>query len=73
MMTLTYFTTRSTLVANAFEWGKLLKSYLRLKSCRKWVVGLNVNDSEKNLTQGLIYPTPGQIYMYITIIFKHLL
>ena len=26
---LTYFTTRSTEVANAFEWGKFLKSHLR--------------------------------------------
>ena len=29
VLTLTYFTTRSTKVANAFEWGKLLKSHLR--------------------------------------------
>ena len=43
--TLTYFTTRSTWVANAFEWGKLFKK----SSCRKWAVGLNINDSEKKL------------------------
>ena len=29
VVTLTYFTTRSTQVAYAFEWGKLLKSHLR--------------------------------------------
>ena len=28
-MTLTYFTARSTYVANAFEWGKLLKCHLK--------------------------------------------
>ena len=29
VLTLTFFMARSTLVANAFEWGKLLKSNLR--------------------------------------------
>ena len=29
VMTLTYFTTRSTEVANAFEWGKLLKCHFK--------------------------------------------
>ena len=29
VMTLTYFTARSTSVANAFEWGKLLKCHLK--------------------------------------------
>ena len=53
--------------------AKLLKSHLKRKSCRKWAVGLNINDSEKNLTPGLIWPYPGAIYMYIAIIFKHLL
>ena len=28
MMTLTYFTARSTSVANAFEWEKMVKYYL---------------------------------------------
>ena len=31
VVTLTYFMTRSTLVAYAFEWGKLLKSHLTLR------------------------------------------
>ena len=75
VMTLTYFMARSTQVAIAFEWEKLLKCHLKKKSCRKWAVGLNINDSEKkNGPQGLICPHPGAIYMYITIIFKrHLL
>ena len=29
VVTLTYLTTRSTLVANAFEWGKLLTCHLK--------------------------------------------
>ena len=29
VMILTYFTARSTLVANAFEWGKILKCHLK--------------------------------------------
>ena len=29
VMTLTYFTVRSTWVANAFEWGKILKCHLK--------------------------------------------
>ena len=31
-MTLTYFTARSTKVAHAFEWGKLLKCHLKGKT-----------------------------------------
>ena len=30
-MTLTYFTARSTLVANAFEWGKTFKMSFKVK------------------------------------------
>ena len=58
-MTLTYITARSTQVANAFEWGKPLKCLLKLKSCRKWAVGLNINDSEKNWTPRAFAPTAG--------------
>ena len=36
VMTLTFFMARSTLVANAFEWGKLLKCHL--KSFKKKVL-----------------------------------
>ena len=48
----------------AFELGKNLKSHLRLKSCRKWVVGLNINDSKKVGPKGLYGRTPGNIRVY---------
>ena len=47
VMTLTYFKARSTWVAYAFEWGKLLKCHLKGKTCRKLANGQNI-DSEKN-------------------------
>ena len=60
-MTLTYFTARSTYVAHAFEWGKLLKCHLKGKTCRKWANGLKVGNSEKKLDpRGWSAPTPGQ-------------
>ena len=60
-MTLTYFTVRSTWVAHAFEWGKLLKCHLKGKSCRKRANGLKVGNSEKNLVpRGWSAPTLGQ-------------
>ena len=34
-MTMTYFTTRFNLYAYAFEWGKLLQSHLKGKTCSK--------------------------------------
>ena len=37
-LTLTYFTARSNLVADTFEWGKVLQSHLMGKTCSK---GLN--------------------------------
>ena len=65
-MTLTYFMARSTWVAHAFEWEKLLKCHLKGKSCRKWANGLKVSNSEKkNWTLGVVCPHPGAIYMYI--------
>ena len=34
-------------------------------SCRKWAVGLNINDSEKNWTPGAHLPQPrGIIHVY---------
>ena len=34
-------------------------------SCRKWAVGLNINDSEKNWTPGAHMPPPqGNIHVY---------
>ena len=46
-MTLTYFTARSTQVAHAFEWGKMLKCHLKEKTCRKWANRLKIYHSEK--------------------------
>ena len=65
VVTLTYFMARSTLVVNAFEWGKLLKCHFKWKSCRKWAVGLNLNDSEKKMASSA--PALG----LNTIIFKY--
>ena len=72
-MTLTYFMARSTWVAHAFEWEKLLKCHLKGKSCRKWANGLKVGNSEKNWTLGVGLPPPwGNIHVYYKI-FKDLL
>ena len=64
-MTLTYFTARSTLVAYAFEWGKLLKWDFNGKICRKWVNELEIYDSEKNLDPrtGSV-PAPGHYFLF---------
>ena len=35
-MTLIYFAARSTYVAHAFEWAKLLKCHMKDKTCRTW-------------------------------------
>ena len=43
-MTVTYFTARSTKVAHAFEWGKLLKCHFEGKTCSKLANGLNFYD-----------------------------
>ena len=40
VMTLTQFMARSTWVAHAFEWGKLLKCHLKGKASRKLANGL---------------------------------
>ena len=47
VMTLTQFMARSTWVARAFEWGKLLKCPLKGKTSRKLVNGQNIDYSEK--------------------------
>ena len=69
-MTMTYFMARSTWVAHAFEWEKLLKCHLKGKSCRKWANGLKVGNSEKkkNWTLGVGLPPPwGNIHVcYMT-------
>ena len=55
--------------------GKLLKYDLRAKTCRKWADGQNIKKMfmKKNCPQRVVCPCPGAIYMYMTIIFKHLL
>ena len=47
VMTLTKFMARSTWVAYAFEWGKLLKCHLKGKASRKLANGQNIDYSEK--------------------------
>ena len=60
-MTLTYFTTRSTRLAHAFEWGKMSKCHLNGKTLWKWVNGLKIYDSENKLDpRGMSVPTPKQ-------------
>ena len=46
-MTLTKFMARSTWVAYAFEFGKLLQCHLKGKASRKLANGQNIEDSEK--------------------------
>ena len=47
-MTLAYIWARSTWVAYAFEWVKLLKCHLKRKSCRKLANGQDIDYSETN-------------------------
>ena len=47
VMTLTYFRARSTGVAYAVEWVKLLKCYLKGKTRRKLANGQDIDYSEK--------------------------
>ena len=69
-MTLTKFMARSTWVAYAFEWGKLLKCHLKGKASRKLPNGQNIDFSEKkkeNDPRASSAPALG----LNTIIFKH--
>ena len=52
-MTLTYFTARSTKVAHAFEWKKLLKYDLKGKTCRKLTNGQNIYVYEIKCLKGV--------------------
>ena len=64
-MTLTYFTARSTYVAHAFEWGKLLKCHLKGKTCSKLANGLKFYVFKKKLTPGVALTRPwGYIHVY---------
>ena len=64
-MTLTKFLARSTWVAYAFEWGKLLKCHLKGKTSRKLANGQNIDYSEKRK-----WPTAPALGLN-TITFKH--
>ena len=64
VVTFTHFTIRSTWVAHAFELGKTFKKSFEVKILQEMPIGLNIKDSEKHWTQGLICPNPGAIYMY---------
>ena len=62
-MTLTKFMARSTWVAHAFEWEKLLKCHLKGKASKKLANGLNIDYSEKRKRpKGFICPCTGVKY-----------
>ena len=62
-MTLTKFMARSTWVAHAFEWEKLLKCHLKGKASKKLANGQNIDYSEKrNWPKGFICPCTGVKY-----------
>ena len=62
-MTLTKFMARSTWVAHAFEWGKLLKCHLKGKASKKLANGQNIDYSEKRKRpKGFICPCTGVKY-----------
>ena len=67
VMTLTKFMARSTWVAHAFEWEKLLKCHLKGKASKKLANGQNIDYSEKRRASSA--PALG----LNTIIFKRLL
>ena len=52
VMTLTKFMARSTWVAHAFEWEKLLKCHLKGKTSKKLANGQNIDYSEKKKKNG---------------------
>ena len=62
-MTLTKFMARSTWVAHAFEWEKLLKCHLKGKASKKLANGQNIDYSEKRKRpKGFICPRTGVKY-----------
>ena len=65
-MTLTKFMARSTWVAHAFEWEKLLKCHLKGKASKKLANGQNIDYSEKRKRpKGFICPCTGVKYYNI--------
>ena len=62
-MTLTKSMARSTWVAHAFEWEKLLKCHLKGKASKKLANGQNIDYSEKRKRpKGFICPCTGVKY-----------
>ena len=62
-MTLTKFMARSSWVAHAFEWEKLLKCHLKGKASKKLANGQNIDYSEKRKRpKGFICPCTGVKY-----------
>ena len=62
-MTLTKFMARSTWVAHAFEWEKLLECHLKGKASKKLANGQNIDYSEKRKwPKGFICPCTGVKY-----------
>ena len=63
MLTLTKFMARSTWVAHAFEWEKVLKCHLKGKASKKLANGQNIDYSEKRKwPKGFICPCTGVKY-----------
>ena len=63
VMTLTKFMARSTWVAHAFEWEKLLKCHLKGKASKKLANGQNIDYFEKRKRpKGFICPFTGVKY-----------
>ena len=73
VMTLTQLMTRSTWVAFAFAWGKLLKCHLKGKTSRKLANGQNIDyfpdlcllvpfSEKRKWSQGFNYPCTGVKY-----------
>ena len=67
-MTLSQFMARSTWVAHAFEWGKLLKYHLKGKTAGNWQMNriLIILKKEK-WPNGFICPCTGVKYVFIGI------
>ena len=62
-MTLTKFMARSTWVAHAFGWEKLLKCHMKGKASKKLANGQNIDYSEKRKRpKGFICPCTGVRY-----------
>ena len=70
VMTLTKFMARSTWVAYAFEWGKMLKCHFKGKASRKLANGQNIDYSEKKKENGPRASSAPALGLN-TIIFKH--